>query len=73
MTDVRFVSGVPEVSLKLRVCSLLTGYGWLGAFMVRRNLVPDGSCVCGELIDDALQVLCSAVARCTMKYAISMR
>ena len=46
IADVRFVFGVPEVSLSIRVCFLLTGHGSLGGFLTRRNLVADGGCLC---------------------------
>ena len=35
--DVRFISGVPEVSFTMRTCFLLTGHGSLSGFLVGTN------------------------------------
>ena len=56
--DIRFMSGVPEVSFTMRKCFLLTGHGLLSGFLVGRNLMEDSSCVCDEQVDTAMHVLC---------------
>ena len=57
--DVRFISGVPEVSFTMRTCFLLTGHGSLSGFLVGRNLMEDSSCVCGEQVETAMHMLCT--------------
>ena len=57
--DVRFVSGVAQLSFTMRACFLLTGHGCLSGFLMRRNLIPNSSCICGEPVETAVHVLCT--------------
>ena len=57
--DVRFISGVPEVSFTMRTFFLLTGHGSLSEFLVGRNLMEVSSCVCGEQVETAMHMLCT--------------
>ena len=51
IADVRFASGVPGISFTMRACFLLTGHG---GYLMRRNVIPDSSCVCGEPVETAM-------------------